>query len=107
MTALVAKHDNFPPHLCNGGVDLQDLLMTFDLPNTDLTRELIGCWTVALQRKGTLQRSLVTAPHLREGEFLSNAQVQHTEKHFSILQTRRNCSSHVLLSLLLFFCWRH
>lgn len=44
--------------------------MTFDLPNTDLTGELIGCWTVALQRKGTLQRRLATAPHLREGEFL-------------------------------------
>jgi len=44
--------------------------MTFDLPNTDLTGQLIGCWTVALQRKGTLQRRLATGPHLREGEFL-------------------------------------
>lgn len=61
---------SYLPNLSNGGVDLEDLLMTFDLPDTDLTGELIGCWTVALQRKGTLQRRLVTAPHLREGEFL-------------------------------------
>lgn len=63
--------------------------MTFDLPNTDLTGELIGCWTVALQRKGTLQRRLATAPHLREGEFLHRKKEEEERVNISVRINRK------------------
>lgn len=69
--------------------------MTFDLPNTDLTGELIGCWTVALQRKGTLQRRLATAPHLREGEFLHQKRKEEERVNIS---ARTNSNQYVLSS---------
>lgn len=59
-----------PPHLSHGGVDLQDLLVTFDLAHADLAGELGGGGAVSLQREGTVQRLLVAAPHLGEGELL-------------------------------------
>lgn len=52
------------------GVDLQDLLVTFDLAHADLAGELRGADIEALQREGTVQRLLVTAPYMREGELL-------------------------------------
>lgn len=60
----------YAAHLSHGGADLQDLLMTFDLPHADLTRELIGHWVVALQREGTMQRRCSTAPDPSERELL-------------------------------------
>jgi len=56
--------------LSHGWVDLQELLMTFDLPHTDLAGELGGWGAMSLQREGTVHRLLVTIPHLGEGEFL-------------------------------------
>lgn len=58
------------PHLRHGRVDLQDLLVTFDLANADLAGELGGGGAVALQAEGTVQGLLVAAPHLGEGELL-------------------------------------
>lgn len=46
--------------------------MTFDLAHTDLAGELQGADVEALQREGTVQRLLVTAPYLREGELLQH-----------------------------------
>lgn len=44
--------------------------MTFDLAHADLAGELGGGGAVSLQREGTVQRLLVAAPHLGEGELL-------------------------------------
>lgn len=57
-------------HLGHDGVDLQDLLLTFDLPHADLAGELRGSGGASLQGEGTVQGLLVTAPHLGEGELL-------------------------------------
>lgn len=57
-------------HLGHGGVDLQDLLVTFDLSHDDLAAELCGGAAASLQGEGTVQRLLVAAPHLGEGELL-------------------------------------
>lgn len=58
-------------HLHHGRVDLEDLLLAFDLSHADLAGQLGGGGVaVALQREGTLQGTLVTGPHLRKGELL-------------------------------------
>lgn len=54
----------------HGRVDLQYLLLAFDLPDADLAGELRRGVAVSLQREGTLQGTLVTGPHLRKGELL-------------------------------------
>lgn len=58
------------PHLGHSCVDLQNLLMAFDLAHTDFTGELRGGRVVSLQGEGTVQGLLVAAPYLRKGEFL-------------------------------------
>jgi len=58
------------PHLGHGRVDLQNLLLTFDLAHADFAGELGGGGAESLQREGTVQGLLVAAPHLREGELL-------------------------------------
>ena len=58
------------PHLGHSRVDLQYLLMAFDLAHADFAGELGGGWAVSLQGEGTVQGLLVAAPHLGEGEFL-------------------------------------
>lgn len=58
------------PHLSHGRVDLQDLLVTFDLAHADLAGELGGGGASSLQGEAAEQRLLVAAPHLREGELL-------------------------------------
>ncbi|TNN58370.1 hypothetical protein EYF80_031433 [Liparis tanakae] len=58
------------PHLGHGRVDLQNLLVTFDLAHADFAGELGGGGAESLQREGTVQGLLVAAPHLREGELL-------------------------------------
>lgn len=58
------------PHLGHSRVDLQNLLMAFDLPHADFAGELGGGRAVSLQREGTVQGLLVAAPHLGEGELL-------------------------------------
>lgn len=51
-------------------VDLEDVLLSCDLPDADFAGELRRGVAVALQREGTLQGMLVTGPHLRKGELL-------------------------------------
>lgn len=58
------------PHLSHSRIDLQNLLMAFDLAHADFAGELGGDRAVSLQREGTVQGLLVAAPHLGEGEFL-------------------------------------
>lgn len=58
------------PHLGHRRVDLQNLLVAFDLAHADFAGELGGGRAVSLQREGTVQGLLVAAPHLGEGEFL-------------------------------------
>lgn len=68
-------------HLANSCVNLQNLFMAFDLPHADFAGELGGGWAVSLQGEGTVQRLLVAAPHLGEGEFLPatyNDRVNHS-----------------------------
>lgn len=58
------------PHLSHGRVDLQGLLVTFDLAHADLAGELGGGGAAPLQGEGTEQRLLVAAPHLGKGQLL-------------------------------------
>ncbi len=58
------------PHLGHSRVDLQNLLVAFDLAHADFAGELGGGRAVSLQREGTVQGLLVAAPHLGEGELL-------------------------------------
>lgn len=58
------------PHLGHSRVDLQNLLVAFDLTHADFAGELGGGRAVSLQREGTVQGLLVAAPHLGEGELL-------------------------------------
>lgn len=58
-------------HLGHGRVDLQNLLVTFDLANADFAGEQGGGGAVSLQTEGTVQGLLVAAPHLGEGELLT------------------------------------
>lgn len=57
-------------HLHHRRVDLEYLLLAFDLAYADLAGELRRGVAVSLQREGTLQGMLVTGPHLRKGELL-------------------------------------
>lgn len=57
-------------HLHHRRVDLEYLLLAFDLSHADLAGELRRGVAVSLQREGTLQGTLVTGPHLRKGELL-------------------------------------
>lgn len=78
------------PHLSHGRVDLQDLLVTFDLAHADLAGELGGGGASSLQGEAAEQRLLVAAPHLREGELLQETgrSVTSWGRHFLLLQTR-------------------
>lgn len=58
------------PYLGHGRVDLQNLLVAFDLAHADFAGELGGGRAESLQGEGTVQGLLVAAPHLREGELL-------------------------------------
>lgn len=57
-------------HLYHRRVDLEYLLLAFDLSHADLAGQLRRGVAVSLQREGTLQGTLVTGPHLRKGELL-------------------------------------
>lgn len=63
-------HTESQAHLRHGRIDLQNLLMTFDLAHADLAGELGGGGAVSLQGEGTVQGLLVAAPHLGKGKFL-------------------------------------
>lgn len=75
------------PHLGQSRVDLQDLLVAFDLAHADFAGELRGGGAVSLQREGTVQGLLVAAPHLGEGELLEGAEERTSEtSHRTSLQ---------------------
>lgn len=81
------------PHLGHRSVDLQNLLVTFDLSHADFAGELGGGRAVSLQPKGTVQGLLVAAPHLREGEFLSRQRRKQTkgrQKHAAMQEYALN-----------------
>lgn len=69
-------------HLSHGRVDLQNLLVTFDLAHAEFAGELTGGGAGSLQGEGTVQGLLVAAPHLGEGEFLRR-QKEEGQRHES------------------------
>lgn len=52
------------PHLCHQCVNLEDLLVPFDLTHADLAGQLRGAGAVSLQGEGTMQGLLVAAPYM-------------------------------------------
>lgn len=54
--------------------------MALDLSNTDLAGQLRGCRSITLQRKGTVQWLLVTAPHTSERDLLYKKHIPETKK---------------------------
>ena len=62
------------PHLCQSGVQLEDLALPFHLPHTDLAGELCGGQAVPLQGESTVQGLLAAAPDVIEGDLLWEGQ---------------------------------
>lgn len=58
------------PHLCQRGVQLEDLAFPFHLPHADLTGELCGSQAVPLQGEGAVQGLLAATPNVIEGDLL-------------------------------------
>lgn len=67
-------------HLHHRRVDLEYLLLAFDLSDADLAGELRRGVAESLQREGTLQGTLVTGPHLRKGELLQSEERQRADR---------------------------
>lgn len=78
-------------HLHHRRIDLEYLLLAFDLSHANLAGELRRGVAVSLQREGTLQGMLVTGPHLRKGELLRSEERRRAggENDESIRQKRQ------------------